>query len=307
MIAALGLAVATLQAAGDTHVLIVTGVGGEPAYATAFVQQGAALAGHLERRWGIPAARITWLAEDPARDPRIAGRSTRERVEQELLRLAGTARAGDRIVLALIGHGSEQNEPRFNLPGPDIGAADLERLLAHFRAQTIALVVAASASGGFVDRLAGPNRVIVTATRSGLERNETRFGAAWVRALGGGAADMDKDGALSLFETFTFARTEVAQEYERANRLLTEHARISDSALAARFLFAPPGARVAATPGDSVLAALLERKRDLEARIDALRRRRGTTDPEEYERALEDLLLDLARTNQAIRQRGGTP
>lgn len=295
-----------LQAAPATHVLVVTGVGGEPAHAAAFVEQAGSLVGYLEQRWAIPADHMTWLAEDPRRDRRIAGRSTREHVEQELLRLAGAVRPGDRVFLVFIGHGSDQTEPRFNLPGPDIGAADLERLLGRFPAQTIALVVAASASGGFVDRLSGPDRLVLTATRTGLQRNETRFGGAFVRAFAGEAADTDKDGSLSLWEAFAWARAEVAGEYARQNRLLTEHARISDSTLAARFVFAPPGARVAAT-ADSVLNALLGERRELEARIDALRARRNSMDPEAYEEQLEELLLNLARTNQAIRARSGTP
>jgi hypothetical protein len=300
-----------LAAAGQgretTHVLIVTGVGGEPAFSRAFVAQARELVTGLEQRWGVPAEHITWLGEQPESDPRMAGRSTREQVEQELVRLAAAARPEDRALLVLIGHGSDQGEPRFNLPGPDLGVDDYARLLDRLPARAVAVVVAASASGGFVDRLASPRRLVMTATRSGFERNETRFGAWFARAFGGEAADTDKDGRLSLYEAFAFASAEVRREYESANRLLTEHARLSDSTLAARFVFTPAGAAVVAAPGDTAMARLLARRTELERQIDELRGRRGAMDPAAYERALEELVLELARLNQAIRARGGTP
>jgi hypothetical protein len=295
------LAVAAAQGEPTTHVVIVTGVSGEPAYAAAFERQARTLMEALERQHSVPRTQITWLAEDPSRDPRIAARSTRDGVARELARLAGVARSGDRVLVVLIGHGSDQGEPRFNLPGPDLTAHEWAQLLDNLATSFVAVVVAASASGGFVDRLTAPTRLVMTATRSGFERNETRFGEWFVRAFAGGAADTDKDGALSLYEAFQFAVAEVRREYDQGNRLLTEHARVSDSALAARFVFG--AARLPIAPADSVLAALLARKQDLERRIAELRSRRATMEPTVYERELEDLLVELARTNQAIRQR----
>jgi hypothetical protein len=304
-VTAIGIAlalVAALQAPARTHVLVVGGVGGEPGYAEAFVRQAGGLVRALETRFAIPATAIVWLAEDPARDPRINGRASRERVEAELLRIAGSAAAHDRLLMVLVGHGSDSGEPRFNLPGPDLSANDLARLLERLPTQAVALVNAASASGGFVDRLQRANRLVITATKSGFERNETMFADAFGRAFAGDAADTDKDGGLSLLEAFTYADREVARRYESENRLRTEHARVSDENLARRFVFLPAGAAVAAD--DPATAALLERKRDLEARIEALRGRKAAMDGAAYERELEDLLVELARTNQAIRQRG---
>ena len=187
---------------------------------------------------GVPGDRITWLAE--TEQAQAAGRSTKERVEQELVRLGG-AEPGEQVLLVFIGHGSDAGEPKLNLPGPDLTAADLARVLTGYGTRPVAVVVAASSSGGFAEKLAAPGRLVITATRTGQERNETRFGHWFAQAFAGGAADIDKDGALSLLEAYAYTVREVKREYESDNRLLTEHARITDSTLARQFVFGAAG------------------------------------------------------------------
>ncbi len=303
------LAAAGLPAqAAAPHVLVVTGVGGEARYSASFVAQAEALIAQLTNRYAVPREQVTWLTEDPARTGgRAAGRSTRERLGAELAALAGRTGADDRVLLVFIGHGSDAGEPRLNLPGPDIGAGDLATLLGRLPARQVAVIVAASASGGFVDRLQAPGRLVITATRSGLERNETRFGTVLGEALAGDAADLDKDGRLSLLEVFGYVSREVARGYQAENRLQTEHARLSDSTLARRFVLTPADRVITAAPGDSVTAGLLARKAELERRIDALRARRDELPADRYERELEELLVDLARISQALRERTTPP
>jgi len=316
MRAGLLLAVAALSQAppaaaqaepSTTHVLVITGVGGEPAYSAAFLAQAERVIQGLAA-FGIPRARVTWLAEDPAKAAgKIAGRSTREQVLAALQRIGGAAGANDRLLVLLIGHGSDDGVPRFNVPGPDLTAGDLADALEHLGERMVAVVNASSASGGFVEALSGPRRVVITATKTGLERNETRFAESLAKALEGAAADTDKDGALSLQEVYAFASQDVVRFYETENRLRTEHARISDSTLARRFVLAPAGRAAAALAGDSVAAALLARREALEEQIEQLRARKAGMDSTAYERRLEALLLDLARTNQALRERTGKP
>jgi len=295
------LAVAVAQSPGP-RVVVVTGVGGEPAYIAAFSRQAQELIGGLQRH-GVAPQRITWLSGDSARAPgRPAGSATKARLAGEVAGSLAAARQGDRLVIVYLGHGSDQGEPRLNLPGPDLSAGELGAMVDAWPGP-VALIIAASASGGFADALAAGNRLVITATKSGFERNETRFGAAFARAFSGEAADADKDGELSLLEAFLFADREVAREYEAGNRLRTEHARITDSALAREFAFAAPGSVVSAAAGDSALARLLDRRRALEAEVTRLRGRRATMDSTAYERALEDLLVALAETSQAIRRR----
>ncbi len=312
------------QASGQTHVLIVTGIPGEPRFATAFHDQSRALAGALVDRHGIPRERITILAADPSRDPSwISARATKPEISKAIARIRLAAAPDDRLLLVLIGHGSGSGDnARINISGPDLSASELARELASFAPRTIAVVNTASASGDFTKVLAGDNRIIITATASAQERNETIFGEHFVSAFTGDGADADKDGRLSLLEAYRYAQREVQRVYERDNRLLTEHARLEDDgdgrgtalpdddsgdgALARRFVLGG-GAIAARAASDTVLAGLLRQRAALEQRVEALRARKDTMDAITYERELETLLVRLAEVDQAARAREGTP
>jgi hypothetical protein len=63
------------------HVVVVAGAGGEPRYADAFHAAARAIAGAARTRYGVPAAHVAYLGENPARAPgEIAAKSTRENV-----------------------------------------------------------------------------------------------------------------------------------------------------------------------------------------------------------------------------------
>ena len=79
-------------------------------------------------------------------------------------------------------------EPRINLPGPDLSAGALAAMLAPLGDRRVVVVNAASASGGFIEALSAPGRVVITATRSAAEAEATRFGGHFVAALGGADA-----------------------------------------------------------------------------------------------------------------------
>lgn len=299
------LLLATFQSGSDTHVLLVTGVGGEPRFSAAFERQGADLLQALTGQYGVPRSRVMWLAESqPEGRSLISGRSTSEAVRSALTQLATTVGPDDQVLIVYIGHGSDATEPKLNLPGPDLTALELRALLSGFTSQRVAVVFASSASGGMIDVLAGPGRLIMTATKTGLERNETVFATAFVAGMSGAAADTDKDRRLSLAEAFNYAVAEVARVYSSDNRLQTEHARLSDSTLASRFVLATVSV-AAAQATDSVSLALLVQKAGLERQIDALRARRGEMPAADYESAFEVLVLDLARINQQLRVRAG--
>jgi hypothetical protein len=315
------------QPSGDAHVLVVTGAGGEPRFSEAFHEAGAAMAKAAVERFGVAAANVVMLGERPERAPTLVrAKSTKENVVAELARLATRSAEGDRVVVVLVGHGSHQGDvTRFNIPGPDLTDADLAAALGALRGRTVAVVVATSASGEMVKALSAPGRVIVTATKSGFEGNESIFARHFAEAWSGDGADADKDGRLSLLEAFDYARREVGREYERDGRLLTEHAvldddgdgagtaeppsdgRRGDGALARRFFLS--GASAVAS-SDTVVTRLRAERRDLESRLTALRGRKDSMETAAYERELETLLLAIARNGRDLRARegeGGTP
>jgi hypothetical protein len=304
--------------------VIVTGIPGEPRFAESFHTQAITLAQALVRQHGVPREQVTILAADPARDPSwITAKATKAEVSKALARVGLAASPDDRVMLVLIGHGSGSGATsRINISGPDLTAAELARELAPLAPRTIAVVNAASAGGDFAKVLAGENRIVITATASSQERNETIFAEHFVAAFAGDAADADKDDRISLLEAYRYAQREVVRVYERDNRLLTEHARLEDDGdgrgtaapdgeqgdgrLARRFAFGG-GAVAVRAESDTVLAALLRERGTLERKIEVLRARKDSMETATYERELEALLVRLAEVNQAARSREATP
>jgi len=306
-----------------SHLLVVVGLGGDSDNAERFHRWASAIVDAARDRYGLPADDVIYLGEHPARDPkRCSGRSTREAVDQAAGLLAARARPGDRVFIVLIGHGaSATGAARFNLPGPDLTAAEFSKLLDRFAAQSVIFVNTASASGGFVAALSAKNRVIITATLNEGERNQARFGEYFADGLSSLDADADKDGRVSMLEAFTWARGRVAESYERDGQLLTEHAVLDDNGdgkgsdtpgqpgadgSLARTVFlaaAPSGDGALANAADPELRALAVKRRALEGQIAALQAVKEKTDAAAYARDLEQFLLELARTNRAIRER----
>jgi hypothetical protein len=305
-------ATAAPAAAQDTHVLIITGVGGDEEHTAQFHKWASAMVDIAAKRGGVAEQNITYLSEKPDLDPgHIKGRSTRENVQKAFADLASRAQPADEVFVMLIGHGSFDGKvAAFNLPGPDLTADDFAKLLASLRAQRIVFVDTASSSGGFLEPLAGPGRTIVTATKTGGERNETRFPAYFVEAFDNNAADTDRNGRVSIAEAFEYAKTKVTAAYQKEGIILTEHAALDDGRdgkLAATLFLESEKARAAATASvaDPELRTLLEEQHKLEDEVTALRLRKDSMDPMEYQQQLEKLLTDLAVKTRAIRDREG--
>ena len=310
-----------LAARATPGLLLVSGIGGEEVYARQFRLWALEMLDAARERLGLPAERVVWLCEAPERDPdRCAGESRREAVLLALERLARDGGAESPLMLLLIGHGTARDgRALFNVSGPDLSAEDLAAALDALAGDSqqhrpIAVVNTSSASAPFTRVLAGPGRIVVTATASEAEDDYTRFAGHFVTAYGGSAADADKDGRVSLLEAFRFATGEVARQYRLEQQLVTEHALLEDDGdgrgsrepspdtgdgvLAAQFHLALARGEQSESP---VALALERDARDLVAQIAALRRQRVALAPERYERALEELLLVLARNRRALR------
>lgn len=309
-------------AAQDTHLLVVGGLGGDAEYRGLFHEWATTLVDAAVQA-GVSEERITYLSEKPERDAAtIDGESRKEDVSAAIDALAESTASGDVVFIVLIGHGSfRDSEARFNLPGPDLTAAEYAKLLEGLAGRDVVFVNSASASGPFVEALSGPGRTVITATRSGTEKNQTRFGGYFVDGLANAAADTDKNGRVSVLEAFTYARLETERSYETANRLATEHALLDDngdgegsgepsgdgdgSRAGALYFGTGQAAVLAEQSGDSVLVRLQSDKRALEGRIQELRGLQGSLAPDVYQQRLEDLLVELALVDRSIRERAG--
>lgn len=312
--------IAAPASAQRTHVLVVSGISGEERFARQWAAWGNDVVAGLQRA-GVAAEDVVRLGEKPGGG--VSARSTKEEIGRQVMRIAGSAGASDQVLLVLFGHGSEgEGGARLNLPGPDLTGRELAAMLKGLGSRRVIVVNTASASGGFLEPLAGDNRVVITATRSAGQNNETVFGEHFAAALAGDGADTDKDGRVSLLEAFTYARLEVERAYASTNRMKSEHAlldadgdgtgtaepdgRSGDGRAASGIYFGAGGASAIAAdaaPADASpeLRALYARRTAIQEEIDALRARRDSVEVAAYERELERLLVELATVTQAIR------
>jgi hypothetical protein len=305
--------------------LIVVGLAGDPEHGKTFHKWGTTLA-EASERLGVPKERVVYLVDQPAEgDSRVTGRATREEIGKAIDGFAKQAGAEDVVFIMLIGHGSfDGRESKFNLPGPDMAAADFNLILKRLPTKQVVLVNAASASGPFIDGLSSPGRTIVTATRSGAEHFTTLFGGFFIDALTSEAADADKNKRVSVLEAFNFAKTEVTRAYEREGLLATEHALLDDdgdkegSATPTNTGSDPKNkdGKVAAVvslgvagddglPSDPKLRALHVERRDLERRVESLRLLKESMDPAKYSAELEKLVTAIALKTREIRTAEG--
>jgi hypothetical protein len=302
--------------------LIVVGLSGDPEHGELFHKWGSALA-EASAKVGVTRDRLIYLADTKDEGAGVNGRATREEIDKAFAAFAKAAAPEDVVYVVLFGHGSyDGRAARFNLPGPDLTAADFNALVRRLPTRNVVFVNTSSSSGPFVEELSAPGRTIITATRTGAEQFTTLFGGYFVDAFSTDAADADKNGRISMLEAFLFARTEVARAYEREGLLATEHALLDDNGdktgsqtpaptgadgkLAAA-LSLGSAAAAAPLPDDPRLRALYVERRDLERRVESLRLLKDSMPPAKYAGELERLVTDLALKTREIRKLEGDP
>ncbi len=278
------------MAFGATYYLTVAGLGGEPDYEQRFQM----LATDTDKM----------LRESPGTDKTVetlkGADATRAKLGAALGKIAAQAKPADAFVFMMIGHGTfDGSEYKFNLPGPDISAPELAVLLNRIPASRQLIVDMTSASGGAVDVLKKDGRVIITATKSGTEKNATVFARYWVEAMRDPSADTDKNQAITALEAYKYAQTKTAAFFTDQKHLATEHAQLADEAHAGAFTLVRFGS-AAAEVTDPAKRALVAKKEEIENKIDALKFQKDLMDAEDYRRQITALLIDLAKTQGEI-------
>src|SRR2546425_6296332 len=205
----------------DSSALIVRGVAGSPEHETKFDKWMTETQKALVEKFGFSADRVIVLSDK---------KSAQAEIQKAFATLKQQLKPADTFFLFFIGHGSgEDGTYKFNISGPDYTPDDYNKLLATLSAGRIVIVAATPASGAALDKFAGKNRVVVTATRSGQEGNDTVFYDYFLEALQGTAADEDRDQKVSVWEAFKYAVAGTERFYKDEGRLATEHAQISDN------------------------------------------------------------------------------
>jgi hypothetical protein len=303
------LQLAASATAQDSHLLVITGVGGDEEHTKNFHKWATAMIDAAKKKDGLADGNIIYLSEKPELDPaRIKGKSTRENVQKAFADLAARARPNDAVFVVLIGHGSfDGRQAAFSMPGPDLTPADFAALLGKLATQRVAFVNTSSSSGAFLQTVAAPGRVIVTATKTGGERNETRFPEFFVEAFADDSADRDRNGRVSIAEAFDYAKAKVTKAYEQEGHILTEHAALDEGAagtgLAASLFLAAPQNTLKVDTSDPAVRALVNERDSIEREIAALKLMKPSMDEAKYDAQMEKLLTDLALKTKAIRDR----
>ena len=174
--------------AQQTHLLVIVGLGGDPAFTEQFHDWAVSLIGAATERYGVPSENVRYLAEKVELDPAlITDRSTKDNVAAAISAIAERSTSADHVAIVVFGHGSFTDAARINLPGRDPSAEDFSEFLNQLDGQNVTFVNAASASGPFVEALSAEGRVVMTAPKTGRQWNAAGFGGHFVDALADGA------------------------------------------------------------------------------------------------------------------------
>ena len=294
-----------LEAHAATFYVIVAGLGGEPDYEQRFT--GAA--NDLDRIFKSAGATAHVYTL-------VGAQATAARFRDTMNTIEGQAKADDDFALILLGHGSFDGvEYRLNLPGPDVTAAEIAAMCDRIRSRRQLIVDTTSASGGAMHALEKPGRAVIAATKSGTEKNATVFARYWVEAFEDPSADADKSDSVSAMEAFLYATGKTSSFYDAEKRLATEHAVFNDvghgepvrepgdgqGMLLSNFTLLRLGPSQLAA-NDPARRALLDKKEELEQKIDILKYRKAAMDPADYKKQLTDALVELSKMQEKLDQ-----
>jgi hypothetical protein len=292
-------------ALADSTAVIIQGIGGSEEHEKKFEKWAAETRDILVQEMGFSKERVLLLTGEATRKASVE--KTFEQLKQQI-------RSDDNLVLFLIGHGSFDTDYKLNIMGsPDLSGREYVKMIDALNPGRTVIVSSTASSGGMFETMSGRNRVIVAAARSG-EKQDTVFYEHFLNGLKGAAADEDKDKKVSVWEAFKYAVSGVERFYKEKTQIMTEHAAINgagvpqvESKVAEQD--APVLARVtilnadrAIVVADARLQALLNEKRVIEMNVEKLRLDKPLLKEAEYERRLEELILELARKNQQIQE-----
>ena len=307
---ALALWLANPVAAEERWAFVLSGASGGPKYAEQMVEWRSALQSALVDRYGFKSDRVRVFVDETVKTGESGSAENVRRAFADVRKQLGR---DDLLLIILLGHGTYDGDvAKFNLVGPDLSAADWRTLLAGIPSRLV-VVNTTEASFPFLERLSGPNRVVITATDSAAQKYTTVFPDYFVKAMSEASSDLDKNGRTSVFEVFSAASAAVKQHYQQRGQLTTERAVFDDNGdgvgreaeapgpdgAMARLLYLD--AELPAAANDPELAGLLKRRRELEAEAEALKLKKGTMAAPMWEAEYEKLMIELAKVSREIR------
>lgn len=306
------------QETENRYALLIGGLGGSPELTEKFKGYLFETRKALIDGMAMPAENITLLGENSISSASfVDGVATADNIRLQFDALQERVGPADLVLVVLFGHGSFSNgEARLNIPRRDLSQHDFASLVDGLDASRIVFVNTGSASAPFVEALSGNNRMVITATRTGSQKNETSFPRFMVESLTSPATDRDKDGRISVKEVFEYAAERTDQMFADNGNLATENALLDDNGdqEGSRLEELENGAdghlaSITYLSGDSATSGVLaERagstawqleKSEVELAIANLKSRKASMDADVYYAELETLFVQLARGNEA--------
>lgn len=304
--------------AQDRYALLIGGLGGSAEHTDKFTGYLFDTQKALVERYQFDPAHVIVLGETKIEgEAYVKASSLAENIRAEFEALRASVSTDDVVYIMLFGHGGYENgDARFNIPRRDLGQADYASLVGSLDAARIVFINTTSASAPFVEALSGPNRMVITATRTGTQKNETRFPEFMIDAFTSPNADRDKDSRISVAELFTYAAEKTDQWFADNGHIPTENALLDDNGdgegsriedledsgdgnlAAITYLSPDTGAAVLlAEAGNPEAAGWLREKNQIEQEIAALKSQKGNLSVNDYYTQLEVLFVRLARGN----------
>jgi hypothetical protein len=315
------LPLAAMAQSGDRYALLIGGLGGSAEHTEKFKGYLFETQKALVESYQFDPAHVVVLGETAIEDePYVKASSLAENIRAEFAALAASVTPDDEVIVVLFGHGGYDNgEARLNIPRRDLSQQDFAELVGSLDAGRTVFIHTGSASQPFIEALSGSGRIVVTATRTGTQKNETRFPSFLIDALTSPAADQDKDSRVSVAELYRYASEKTAQWFDDNGHIPTENALLDDNGdgeghrleeleeagdgnLAAVTYLAPEAgaAAIAANQGNPQAAGWLREKSQIEQNIAELKSRKNDLSVDDYYAQMEVLFVRLARGNEEM-------
>jgi hypothetical protein len=161
-----------------------------------------------------------------------ASPASRQAITDEVAKIERSLTADGRLWVFVLGHANVSGQHAFlHLPGPDLRDQELGSLFKGITCREQVFWLTTAASGWFLPGLSRPGRIVVTATTSDLEFNETEFPQALAKVLARTLSELDQDGdgKVSIWEVFGLTSANVAERFKADHRAPTEHALLDDN------------------------------------------------------------------------------
>lgn len=225
--------------AGTKRALIVCGLSGDSAHHKLFAENVGKLHTGLSQQLGFSASDVQVLFGDQPLDDDVdliksAGRATREELDKAAAGLREKLRPEDALWVIVLGHSHYDGKHSWlNLPGPDMQQHEFAKLFADLTVREQVFFITTPTSGFFVKPLSAKGRVVITATETDWETNETEFPHELARVLStppdAKEFDIDQDGTITLFDLYITVTRNLAQSYLESELLATEHPLLDDN------------------------------------------------------------------------------